>query len=272
MCLDFLDDRFLNGLRVEIPALFGEIQLQGEMSEDPLVKALEIPFLRVAFLIHILRNDPLDHLFDHLLDIFPERLSLEDLFALFVDDLPLAVHDVVIFQQVLADIEILPLDTLLGVLDRLGNQPVLDRLSLFHADPVHDGGDPLGAENPEEIILEGEIEPRRSHIPLPSRTAAELIVDAAALMPLRPEDMEASQFGHPLAQLDVRSAAGHVRGDGHLPRLTGLGDDLRLPFMIFCIQNMVFDPRAGSDICSEAPISRWRSFPRAPAAWLHAIA
>ena len=148
MCLDFLDDRFLNRLRVEIPSLFSEIQLQGEMSENPLVKSLEIPFLRMAFLIDILRNDPFDHLFEHLLHIFPERLSLEDLFALFVDDLPLAVHDVVIFQQVLADIEILPLDTLLGILDRLGNQPMLDRLSLFHADPVHDGGDPLGAEDP----------------------------------------------------------------------------------------------------------------------------
>ncbi len=261
-----------NRLRVEFPARFSEIQLQGEMSENPLVESLEIPLLRVAFLIDILRNDPFDHLFDHLLDIFPERLSLEDLFALFVDDLPLAVHDVVIFQQVLADIEILPLDTLLGIFDRLGNQPVLDRLSLFHADPVHDGGDPLGPEDPQEIIFEGKIEPGRSHVPLPSRTAAELVVDPAALMPLRPEDMEASQFGHPLSQLDVRTAPGHVGRDGHLPRLTGLGDDLRLPFMIFCIQDMVFDPRAGSGICSGAPISRWRWFPREPAFSPHATA
>ena len=97
----------------------------------------------------------------------------------------------------------------------------------------------------QEVVVEGEIKPRRSHIALPSRTAAELIVDAAALMSLRSEDMEASEFGHPFAQFDVRSASGHVGRDGHLSGLTGLGDDLRLPFMIFCIQNVVFDPRPG---------------------------
>ena len=242
---DFRDDRFLGRLRGEIPALFGESELQGKMSENPLIEALDIPLLGMAFFIDILRDDPFDHFFDHLLHIFPERLSLEDLFTLLVDHFSLAVHDVIVFEQVLADIEILSLDTLLGILDRLGNQPMFDRLSLLHTDPVHDRGDPFGAEYPEEIILEGKIEPRRPHISLPPRTAAELVVDAPALVSLRTEDMETSQFCYPLAQLDVRTAAGHVGRDRHLTRLAGLGDNLRLALMIFCIQHVVFDPRAG---------------------------
>ena len=53
------------------------------------------------------------------------------------------------------------------------------------------------------------------------------------------------EFRHPFSQLDVRSASGHVRGDGHLSGLSGLGHDLRLAFMILCIQHVVFDPRPG---------------------------
>ena len=135
----------------------------------------------------------------------------------------------------LADIEILPFNTLLGIFDRLRDQPVLDRLPLFHADSVHDGGDPLRPEDPQEVVFQREVEAGRPHVPLASRTSAELVVDPAAFVPLRPQDMETPEVGHPLAQFDVRSAPCHVGRDGHLAGLSGLSDDLRFPFMIFCI-------------------------------------
>ncbi len=251
VCLDRRDNHLFDRLRGEFPALLGDVEFQGEKTEDPFVEPLEIPLLGVAFLIDILRDEPFGHLLDHLFDIIPEGLPLENLLPLFVDDLTLAVHDVVILEQMLADIEILSFHTFLGILDRPGDQPVFDRLSLFHADPVHDGGDSLCAENAQEIVFEGKIEPRRPHVSLPSRTAAELVVDTAALVPLGSEDMQPPELRHPLSQFDVRSASGHVCGNGHLSGLSGLRDDLRLAFMILCVQHVVLDPRPGQIFAQE---------------------
>jgi hypothetical protein len=43
-------------------------------------------------------------------------------------DLALLVHDVVVLEEVLPDLEVVRLDALLGRLDRARHEPVLDRL------------------------------------------------------------------------------------------------------------------------------------------------
>ena len=37
--------------------------------------------------------------------------------------------------------------------------PWVDRLAFFHLQHVHDLRDPLGAEDPQQIVLQGQIEP-----------------------------------------------------------------------------------------------------------------
>jgi len=143
-----VNDPFANGLRPEFPTRPLQLRLQREMPGNRLIQSFEIPLFRMSFLVDILREHLFDHLFDHLVHIVPQRFTLEDLFSLFVNHLPLAVHDIVIFQEMLSDIEILPLDSLLSIFDRLRNQPMLDGLSLLHTDPVHDGGNPLRTEDP----------------------------------------------------------------------------------------------------------------------------
>ena len=65
-------------------------------------------------------------------------LGLEQLVALLVDHLALVVRDVVVLEQVLADVEVAGLDLALRVLDRARDQGVLDRLAFGHLQPLHD--------------------------------------------------------------------------------------------------------------------------------------
>jgi len=52
--------------------------------------------------------------------------SLEDLLAPRVERVALVVHDLVVFEQVLADLEVALLDLPLGAFDALGDALVLD--------------------------------------------------------------------------------------------------------------------------------------------------
>ena len=69
---------------------------------------------------------------------------------------------------------------------------MLDRHAFFHAQPLHQPRNPLGPENPHQIVFEREIEARRARIPLAARAAAQLVVDAARLVALGPDDVESA--------------------------------------------------------------------------------
>src|SRR5262249_53772099 len=105
-------------------------------------------------------------------------LTLQDVAAEAVDDLSLLVHHVVVFEEVLADLEVARLHALLGGADGPGDQLVLDRLAFLHAQPLHDALDARGPEDAEEVVLEGEVEARGARIALAAGAPAELVVDA----------------------------------------------------------------------------------------------
>ena len=48
---------------------------------------------------------------------------------------------------------------------------------------------------------------------------------------------------HALAQLDIRTAAGHVGGDRHRARLAGAGDDFCLALVLLGVEDIVRMPR-----------------------------
>ena len=56
-------------------------------------------------------------------------------------------------------------------------------------------------------------------------------------MPFRSQDMKTSEFPYAFAQLDIRSASGHIGGNGHGLCLTGPGDNLSLPLVMFGIEH-----------------------------------
>ena len=132
-----------------------------------------------------------------------------------VDHLPLLVHDVVVFQEVFADIEVVAFHPLLGLFDGIGNQAVLDGLAFAHAQAAHEALDAVGAEDAQQVVFQGEVEAGGAGIALAAGAAPELVVDAPGFMAFGAQDMEAAGLHHAFAQDDVGAAAGHVGGDGH---------------------------------------------------------
>ena len=57
-------------------------------------------------------------------------------------------------------------------------------------------------------------------------------------------DLRRLRHRHAFAELDVGSAAGHVRRDRHRARLSRAGDDLGLALVVLGVQHVVDDPRA----------------------------
>ena len=201
----------------------------------------------------------------------PERLQAPG-----VEGLALLVHHVVVVEQVLADVEVARLDLLLGVLDHAGEHAVLDRLALLDAHPIPPLGDAIGLEDAQQVVLEGQEELARAGIALAAGAAAQLVVDAPALVALGAEDVQAAGLHHtsrarPAHGLELRqhgrvvlvllvvaarasaiisglppehdvgAAARHVGRDGDRALAARLGDDLGLALVLLGVQHVVLD-------------------------------
>ena len=149
-----------------------------------------------------------------------------------------------------------------------------DRLALLQAELPQHRIHAVGGEDAHEIVFQRQEELGGAGIALAAGAAAQLIVDAAALMPLGADDVEAAALQRDLlvrrdlgpdrggpalalgrvldagrlladahvdvaAELDVGAAAGHVGGDGHAARRAGLGDDVGLLLVIARVQHLV---------------------------------
>ena len=127
------------------------------------------------------------------MDVGADVLAVQDLAALAVDDLALLVHDVVVAQHVFADLEVAALQLLLGALDGGGDHPGLDGGVLVQAHRVHQVLHPLAAEQAHQVVLQAQVEPGGAGVALTAGAAAQLVVDAAALVPLGADDEQAAR-------------------------------------------------------------------------------
>ncbi len=75
-----------------------------------------------------------DLLVEHVQDADLAIGAFEDLLAIAVDLVALLVHDLVVFEQVLAAVEVPFLDLLLGGLDAARDHAALDGLAFLHAE------------------------------------------------------------------------------------------------------------------------------------------
>ena len=119
-------------------------------------------------------------------------VALQQLVALLVDDPALIVGDVVVLEQLLADVEVARLDFALGVLDRARDPRMLDRLAIRHLQPLHDRGDAVGGEDSQQRVFERQVEAARARVALAARAAAQLVVDAARFVALGADDVQAA--------------------------------------------------------------------------------
>src|ERR1019366_1403719 len=182
-------------LAAEIGELL-EIDLAAELSEDVVAQGGEIPGVGVlvvgAVTVDVLFDDALHHV-HHTLLLFD---AFKQLAAQSIDGLALLVVDVVVLEKVFAGFEILGFDGLLGFANPVGDHLGFDGDIFFHAEAEHEVLHFLAAENAQQIVLEGEEEAGGAGIALAAGAAAKLVVDAAGLMALGGDDVQAAERDH----------------------------------------------------------------------------
>ena len=216
------------------------------------------------------------HVVAHIADDCRDVGGAHELDALLEDGLALVVDDVVVLQEVLADLEVALFNAPLTGFERLVHPRVNNGFPFLNAEPTHDCVEPVGGEDAQKIVFQADIEFRLAGIALAAGTAAQLIVDAPAFMALGAEHIEPARIkrafllgfdiGDDLptergdlvrrlipferrleahlnvaAQLNVGAAAGHVGGDGDRARHAGLRDDGGFLFVVTRVQHLVRD-------------------------------
>src|SRR5687767_5623085 len=224
----------LEGLRRDLPAARQDaVQRGGERRE--------VPLLRVRHRV----GDPFGKDGDLGVQVVEDRLAhvalLEDRAAVLVDPVALVVQDVVELERALADVEVPRLDLDLGLGDRAGHHPRLDRLAVVEAEARHESRDTLRGEDAHEVVLERVEEPRGAGIPLAAGAAPELVVDPARLVALGPDDVQPARIRDALPEEDVDASSGHVRREGNGALLTCVGDDERLALVVLRVEDLVLD-------------------------------
>ena len=253
---------------------FVDRQFEIEHALELFLQPRRIPLLRIGVFRHVLGDQIVDHGVAHVADDFGHHLVVHPFDALIEDHLALVVHHVVELQDVLADVEVARLDLLLRLFQRLVDPGMDDRLVFLQPELGQHAVELVGAEDAHQIVFERQEEFRVAGIALAAGTAAQLVVDAAALVPLGAEHVEAAggerlvlqtrdlganfvgartflalarilDVGQFLAdahvgiaaELDVGAAAGHVGGDGDRAGNAGLRDDIGLLLVIAGIED-----------------------------------
>ena len=116
-----------------------------------------------------------------------------------VDDFTLAVDDVIIFNHALADIEVVPFDAHLSLLDGFADHAVLDGFVFWEAGCLHQALDIVVGEAAHQVIVEAEIKTGLAGVALAPGAPAQLVIDAAGFVALGAEHEEAASIKHDLA-------------------------------------------------------------------------
>src|SRR5260221_10176847 len=145
-----------------------------------------------------------------------------------LDGLALPFDDALVLVQKPPDLQVLPF------------HHALDAFRVVRVSRI------VGGIPHEQIILERNEEAGYSRIALASGAAAKLVVDTAAFVPIRADNVQSAQFRHAFSELDIDTAPGHVRGNSHGASLAGAGDDGGLFFFIARIQDLMRNAREGA--------------------------
>ncbi len=213
--------------------------------------------------------------------------GVQNVVALLVDDLALIVGDVVVFQQLLANVEVVRFHLALGGFDAARDHARFNRFALGHLEAIHDGLDPLARKNAQQRVFQAQVKTRGTRITLTARTTAQLVVDASRLVALGGNDAQATQAHHfivillPLltqglnlgrlllsrqrrivvnrlnalfhvtAQHDVGTSTRHVGGNGDGPFGSGLGNDVGFALVLLGVEHLMRQLRLGQQLVDQ---------------------
>ena len=213
-----------------------EIRVDGLQT---LVQLVPVPALRVFAGRGDVVQD-LGHLvLHHAHDVLAQVFAVEHAVSLVVDDGALAVHDVVVLQNVFPDAVVAPFHLLLRVLDRAGQKAGFQLLVLTHAEARDQALHLLAAEQAHQVVVQRHEELGAARVSLTAGTAAQLVVDTSGFVALRADDVQTAQlfdpllFGLPLfrelfQQLAVFRPRLDEGGIGQRHEAAGVGDRLFL--------------------------------------------
>ena len=125
----------------------------------------------------------------HIADIFAQVFLDENAVTLRIDTLTLTVEHVVVFEQMLADVEVGTLHTALRLLHDIANDATLKRQRIVHAQALHQAANLLPSEQAHQVIFEREEETRGTGITLTGRATTQLVVDTARFVTFRANDV-----------------------------------------------------------------------------------
>ena len=166
-------------------------------------QSVEVPALGVAA-GGVIVDDGVDRVFDEVLHPVGDVIALEHVAAVRVDRLALAVQHVVVLQHVLADLGVAGLDLRLRALDRAADHGGLDRDVVGEVRAGEDRLGGAGLEQAHQVVGQRQVEAALAGVALTAGAAAQLVVDAARLVPLGAEDVEAARLD------DLRRLLRHV--------------------------------------------------------------
>ena len=129
-------------------------------------QSFDVPGFGIGVGRRATRDEIVDDVVAHVGDHVFERLLRHHLAALLEDDLALVVHHVVVFQNVLAHVEVARLDLLLRLLERLVDPGMDDRLAFLEAELDQHRIHPVGAEDAHQIVAQRQKEFRAARIAL----------------------------------------------------------------------------------------------------------
>src|SRR5699024_8413288 len=186
----------LGGQRVEATVLVDElVDTEADRVDLPegTPELVQVPLGGIAARGLLADVAPQD-LFEHVHHLLTQVLALEHLVPLGVDDLALLVEDLVVLEDVLADLEVLRLDLTLGGSDRLADHAGLDRLVVRDAQLIHERLEARAGAQAQQVVLQAPVEAGHARVSLTPRTSTQLVVDTAGLVAFGTEHIQTAHL------------------------------------------------------------------------------
>ena len=237
------------------------------------IQLFQIPLLGIGVFRNGARHDIRDGFFAHFRDGFGDFIRHHEGAALGINFPALIIHHIIIFQQILADVEVPRLHLFLRAFQGLVDPGVDNRLPFFQAKLLQHAAHPVGPEDAHQIIFQRKEEARSARVPLAAGTAAQLVINAPAFMAFRANHEKPARLVHDgprrinlglvarkhrfklrpfgclgflprqhfqiAAQLNIRAAACHIGRNRHRASAPGLRHNFRFLFMVARIQHLM---------------------------------
>ena len=127
-------------------------------------------------------------------DLFLQIQTVQHLKALFIDQLTLLIHYVIVKENVLTSAEVFAFQTLLRIFNGFRKKLNLKGLIFIHTKTVCKAKHPIGAEKTEQIVFQRKVEGRITGVALTAASAAELVIDTAGFVALGTQNVKTARF------------------------------------------------------------------------------